>query len=563
MVRTTADSLPKTDFARLEAPLSGDSHAILMFAQQILQTSTTFYSRIEDQRFTIQAIYKSPDRLDHCQVAAGLETDVKNTLCQFVYRSGLPLTVDDARLAQLFTALPATASLNIRAYVGVPLISQDGTIQGTLCGIDPNARNFSQDQIARLQILGQALMADITRETTLDQLDREHAEAAVSLHDPLLGIGSRRAFDKILLASVARAAHHHTPLSLLFFDIDHLAAINERAGDHVGDACLRLAATRIRRELRASDEIFRFDGDKIVVILPESASEHAAMLAESIRLNLAAPPRADERDLAGASIELPADVAITASVGVATYPRHAACAVDLVHRADAAMYEAKLRGRNQLVVANPQGAHALALPVDHVDDGRLPQTPIVEALLVALETRDGVTGSHAHRVTRLAELVVHDMGYNFEAVRMAGLAARLHDIGKLGIPDAILCKSGPLTTEEWAVMRQHPEIGMRVLQECGGALGALAQVVVAHHERWDGQGYPYGLSGEKIPLAARVIAVVDAFDAMTSDRPYRKAMSFAEAAGELRRHAGSQFDPAVVDALLHLMREDQVIVDAA
>ncbi|MFN7036907.1 MAG: HD-GYP domain-containing protein [Bellilinea sp.] len=180
---------------------------------------------------------------------------------------------------------------------------------------------------------------------------------------------------------------------------------------------------------------------------------------------------------------------------------------------------------------------------------------IVLALAKAQESRDFSTGSHCRRVTRMAEQVALRMGCTFREVQDVRRAALLHDIGKIGIPDQILHKPGPLTEREWAIMRQHPEIGARILRLVHG-LSEVARLVLAHHERYDGSGYPYGLSGDSIPLGARILAVVDAFGAMTTDRVYRPALSFRDALAELKRCAGTDFDPKVVDVFLGLMNAD-------
>ncbi len=142
---------------------------------------------------------------------------------------------------------------------------------------------------------------------------------------------------------------------------------------------------------------------------------------------------------------------------------------------------------------------------------------------------------------------------------MIRLAALLHDLGKIGIPDAVLHKPGPLTAEEWAIMRGHPEIGQQILAQVGGVFALLSRIVVAHHERWDGKGYPHGLAKEAIPIGARILSVVDSYDAMLSDRPYRKPLSAAQARAELRRCSGSQFDPIVVAAFLQVLDEGEVL----
>lgn len=192
--------------------------------------------------------------------------------------------------------------------------------------------------------------------------------------------------------------------------------------------------------------------------------------------------------------------------------------------------------------------HREGLP--YVDDENVVE--IVMALSQALEARDLSTGAHCRKITRLAELMAIKLNCSFNDVQIIRRAALLHDIGKIGIPDQILHKPGPLTDKEWVIMRQHPEIGARILKMVRG-LSEVSRLVLAHHERFDGTGYPYGLSGETIPLGGRILAVVDAYGAMVMDRVYRPARSYLEAVAELKRCAGKDFDPRVVNAFLELM----------
>lgn len=180
---------------------------------------------------------------------------------------------------------------------------------------------------------------------------------------------------------------------------------------------------------------------------------------------------------------------------------------------------------------------------------------IVLALAKALETRDLSTGAHCRRITQLAEQIAVRMGCSFREVQDIRRAALLHDIGKIGIPDQILHKPGPLSDREWAIMRQHPEIGARILRTVRG-LNDVGMYVLAHHERYDGSGYPYGLSGDMIPLGARILSVVDAFGAMITDRVYRSSLSYRDAIAEVRRCSGTDFDPRVVDVFLRMMDVD-------
>jgi putative nucleotidyltransferase with HDIG domain len=179
---------------------------------------------------------------------------------------------------------------------------------------------------------------------------------------------------------------------------------------------------------------------------------------------------------------------------------------------------------------------------------------VLDALLSALDTRDTETEGHSERVTAYTMLLAEHMQVPQEELYHIERGALLHDIGKIGIPDRILLKPGPLTPEEWVEMKKHPVIGFRMCSKIDFLKGA-AHIVLHHHERWDGKGYPDGLAGETIPLGARIFAVADTFDAMTTDRPYRSALTYAHARAEFEKHSGSQFDPAVVKAFLQVPQE--------
>ena len=179
---------------------------------------------------------------------------------------------------------------------------------------------------------------------------------------------------------------------------------------------------------------------------------------------------------------------------------------------------------------------------------------IVAILCAALDLRDNVTQGHSRRVSEIASVVAWQMGLRKEQLRQIEKAAILHDIGKIGVADAVLSKPGPLNESEWEEMRRHPELGRQVLNGID-FLRDAAEVVYAHHERWDGQGYPRGLQGEEIPLGARIFTVVDAYSAMTSHRPYRKAMPHSKAIDEILRNAGGQFDPVVVRVFAEAERQ--------
>jgi putative nucleotidyltransferase with HDIG domain len=242
---------------------------------------------------------------------------------------------------------------------------------------------------------------------------------------------------------------------------------------------------------------------------------------------------------------------ISTSAGVALFGPDDGDPVALFDTAGRALADAQAAGGGRAVIASGDG--------EELDvSAALPRRDAVEALAIALLERDRYTGEHSESVVDMAIGVARGLGLSPAQVEDVRAAALLHDIGKVGIPDAILNKPGPLTPEERAVMAEHPVIGESILRAIPG-MGPIARIVRHEHESWDGSGYPDGLAGNAIPIASRIILACDAFHAMTSDRPYRAAMPASRAIDELRRCAGSQFDPAVTEALVgHLYARVQI-----
>jgi putative nucleotidyltransferase with HDIG domain len=241
------------------------------------------------------------------------------------------------------------------------------------------------------------------------------------------------------------------------------------------------------------------------------------------------------------------------SFGVATFPTHERSPDGLLHKADQALYLAKQLGRDRSVIFSEEAAS-----IDHSDPRQpVEQTAAVLVLAETLDLRDSGTALHSQTVGRYCEQIATHLGLDPQRTERIRLAGLLHDIGKIGVADEILRKPGGLTDAEWAEMRKHPELGARILT--GANLGELAEWVLAHHERPDGRGYPSNLSGDAIPLEARILSVADAYEAMTSDRPYRRALPQETALEELRRGAGTQFDPQIVEAFLTLLGASAVV----
>ncbi|MBA3824388.1 MAG: diguanylate cyclase [Ktedonobacterales bacterium] len=370
----------------------------------------------------------------------------------------------------------------------------------------------------------------------------ELAQAYITLeelatHDPLTGLVNHRTMNEQISIELQRAERSQTSLALIFLDIDHFKALNDTYGHPVGDHVLKHFATTIASQLRSIDIIGRWGGEEFVGLLPDIDAAGAQGVAERIRAAVASQ-----------SFSSAGGIQVTCSIGLAFFPRHATTSERLLSQADHAMYAAKKLGRNQVRVADELAVLALETH-DEAATSREEQAllGVVEALGAAIGARDAYTAEHMHAVGQLASRIALQLGLSHTECRAIEFAARLHDIGKIAIPDAILCKHSALTPDEIATMRNHPVIGAEIISHIP-ALRGMGAIIRAHHERWNGTGYPDGLVGEAIPLGARIIAVADAFDAMVSTRPYHVGETAAQALAEVERCADQQFDPAVVAA---------------
>ena len=354
--------------------------------------------------------------------------------------------------------------------------------------------------------------------------------------DSLTGLLNRRALEEMLDMELERATRAGRPLSVIVGDLDSFSAVNERQGHAAGDLALQLVAGDCLKWKRRIDQVARIGGEEFALLLPETDERGAFIVAERLR-------RATHRTFADAAVP------VTISFGVATSPLHGADAVGLLRAADRAVAAAKELGSDRTVIYSDEVARTLAQPGVQ-GDGQL-QLATVIALAEALDIRDTGTGQHSHTVGRYAEMMARELGFDEEHVERVRLAGVLHDIGKIGISDRVLTKPGPLDADEWQEMFTHPEIAARLLTR--PEFDDLRGWILAHHERPDGAGYPYGLSGDEIPLEARILAVADAFEAMTADRVYRPSLGAETARTELKAGSGSQFDAQVVTAFVRAL----------
>jgi diguanylate cyclase (GGDEF)-like protein/PAS domain S-box-containing protein len=365
---------------------------------------------------------------------------------------------------------------------------------------------------------------------------------AQAVTDSNTGLHNHRAFHERVRDEVSRAQVNGTEIGMIMMDIDGFKSVNDSLGHLAGDRILRRLARTLARAV-PQDDAYRYGGDEFAVLLPGASHEQTAAAAERLR-------RAVETRTNGNG------EGVTISLGVACYPDTASSAEELIYGSDAAMYWAKSAGKNrvgdwsELVRHRAEGA----LPWYTADRAiRAPDT--VAALVAALAAKDPATASHTERCSWYAARLAEELGLGERDASIVRLSSLLHDIGKLAVPDDILFKPGPLDDHEWDHMRRHPTTALHILGQIRSVADATP-AILHHHEHFDGSGYPDGLAGDRIPIASRILLVTDAFDAMTTDRPYRRAMPVEAAVEELRQGSGSQFDPEVVEAFLRILARD-------
>jgi len=419
-------------------------------------------------------------------------------------------------------------------------------------GVGPHGRiSWYETQVGPINRNGDVvavilIISDVTERRQAEEALRESEERhrSLAITDGLTGLYNRRKFYEVLGSEVSRTQRYGHPFSLTMVDLDGFRKYNDSFGHSNGDAILKSFAQTLESTLRKPDTAFRYGGDEFAIVLPATEADRARKIVDRIRSKWLQVPKAE-----GLIMETP----VGFSAGIAEFPENAETADGLVFLADTALYRSKRGGRYKTTLVSDLGA----LASDVLDGATLDQ---VYALAATVDARDPYTYGHSKRVAAFSEMIGRAIRLSTDELAALHVAGLLHDIGKVGVPDAILTKPDKPTKDEWKLIRQHPAEGAGIVGYVK-ELAALVPVILHHHEWYNGTGYPDGLMGEDIPLGARIIGVADAYDTMTTKRQYRDVVSHEEALEELKRCSGIQFDPELAEvfsrAVNEVMKRDQ------
>lgn len=503
-----------------------------------------------------------------------------------VARSGQMAAVSEIREWSPRVLLPKPVSA-----IALPIAYADQLL-GVLYVETTEQTDFPDEERVFLRTLADLVAGALHNALTFQKAQEQ------AITDGLTGVKTHRFFMEALSAEWKRSTRAGRSFALVLMDLDRFKFVNDFYGHLEGDAVLQRIGQILEQNCRRSDVVARYGGDEFVVLMLETTIEQAQQLAAKLRLWVASDAVLRDKN-------------ITGSFGVAAFPQHGSTPQELIQTADASMYLSKHQGGNAVSTAEMTGPpdaeetqkwkrdvleaylgvalkrlfftgpeafeeiyrrleqftqslatyEGVAANKDSVSE--IPSVVIetVTSLAFAIDAKDHYTQGHSRKVAAYATLVGEAAGLwesEMEQLRLSGV---LHDVGKVGVPEAILNKSGPLNAEEWEVMKTHPELGAKILEPLAklapSSLGAIQRIVKHHHEFYDGSGYPDGLAGADIPRGARIVAIADAYDTITSERTYKKGRTADEAFRELERCAGAQFDPELVRLFVTAMRQRQ------
>ena len=458
----------------------------------------------------------------------GERLSLKGTATKWVAERKKALVELDLAQSRRFRTGEEYIKRGIRSIVYLPLLVKGEAI-GCLIIASRRPKAYSPGEVRLLERLAAQIAAPVEN-------SRLYAKAEQRARiDELTGLFNRRHFDERIKQEIDRHSRYRGMLSLILIDLDFFKDFNDKKGHLAGDKMLAKVGRLMEMSVRNVDMAFRYGGDEFAVLLPQATTDDAFVVAERIRGRIASEMGSKQ-------------AGITVSLGLASWPSDGVTPDEMFNAADRALYYAKRTGGNRTSVVSKMLPSLTETVAPEIDIERESLNTIY-ALAATIEARDPYTYGHSRKVGRYAVALAEALGLPSEKVAIVSTAALLHDIGKIGIPDEVLNKVTELEPEEWELIRSHSKLSAAIVGHVPSLIPCLP-AILHHQERWDGTGYPSGLKGEAIPLEARILAVADTFDAMTSPRSYRGPMPYKEVLEELKRCAGSQLDPKLVEAFL-------------
>ncbi len=460
--------------------------------------------------------------------------NVDNPIVSWLDKQNTPLSIDQVNVIPELKGLWQSEKEQIaRAEVGLLCPIKNGKLIGILAlGKKIKDTAFTHEDIELVRSMADQAGAIVENA----QLYMRATQLANT--DWLTGLYNHRSFHEHMEQEIARSSRFGAVFSLVMMDIDLFKSYNDTCGHLAGDEALRTIGKIIQNAIRGADLAFRYGGEEFSVVLPETRLEEGFKAAERIRQAVETKTK---------TLVIP----ITISLGIASWPLDGVMKEEIIARADAALYRAKETGRNKTCLST-EVAKTEAPLVGVELENKSRAISIIYALAATVDAKDHYTYGHSKKVSDYAVSIAEAMGMTPNRIATIRAAGLLHDIGKVGIPDSILKKKDPLTPADWEYIKAHPRVGVEILRHVSD-LSACLPAILHHHERYDGTGYPSGLKDDAIPLEARILAVVDAFEAITSQRSYRPQLTPVEAFAELRRCAGTQFDPQLVNIFCKVM----------
>lgn len=371
---------------------------------------------------------------------------------------------------------------------------------------------------------------------------------SLACEDGITGLYNHRYFYDSLRECIKVCDKNNQSVCVLFMDIDFFKHYNDLYGHQMGDEVIKTIGKILKSVAREHDIPARYGGEEFALILPNTCEKYALEIAEKIRKTTESTPFYGEENQPNGKL--------TISIGVSIYPEKAKSDMELIKSADDALYRAKFFNKNRV----ESYTSVLDDIKKDIDENHIEIVSTIKTLISVINAKDRYTYGHVERVVYYCKLLANKLNLSPAQKKQLIYGAYMHDVGKINVSKEILVKKMPLSQDEWEIIKQHPKNGEEIIRPVK-TLKNITPIILYHHERYDGKGYPDGLKGEEIPYLARVLAVVDSFDAMTSNRPYNKRMTYFEATEELKRCKNTQFDAQIADAFAEVIMENKACLN--